>query len=68
MSKHAYYSLSRTRFSDSEDCYILLVLFIFYHFSENRFFHVPEPIFAKLFHTMQYVLKLIISYGVFMCR
>jgi len=43
----------------------ILVLF---SFLVHRFFEVPEPIFAKLCHTMQYVLKYFISYkGVHKC-
>jgi len=49
--------------SDSEDCYILVVLFIFYLvFSVHRLFDVPGPIFATLCHTTQRVLKYFISY------
>jgi len=51
-------------FNDSEDCYILFVLFL-QLFSTHRFFNVPEPIFSKLCHTTRYVLKLIMHYGVF---
>jgi len=36
--------------------------------SNHIFFEIPDPIFAKLCHTTQYVLKLITSYmGVYMC-
>ena len=36
--------------AESDDCYILLLLFIFYLFFGNIFFDVPELIFAKLPH------------------
>jgi len=52
-------TVARDRDSDSEDCYILAV---FYLFSHHRFLDVPGPIFAKLFHTTRCVLKYFISY------
>jgi len=51
----------------AEDCYILVVLFsfLFYH---RRFFNVPRPIFAEVYHTTRCVLKYFISYvSVHMC-
>ena len=51
MSKHAYYSLSRIaiayRFSDTEDCYILLVLFIFIIFFRKQIFRRPWTDFRE---------------------
>jgi len=49
-------TVARDRDSDSEDCYVLVVLFIFI-FSVHQFFDVSGPIFAKLCHTTPYVLK-----------
>ena len=54
----SYYSRQRIASAIAEDCYILVVLFIFYLvFSVHQIFDVPGPIFAKLCHTTRYVLK-----------
>ena len=37
--------------------FFFIFLFLFYFFSVHQFFDVPGPIFAKLCHTMRYVLK-----------
>jgi len=71
--KYRIITVARGRYSDSatataEDCYILVVLLFFIIFSVHQIFDVPGPIFAKLCHATQYVLKQFISYmGVRTC-
>ena len=63
---HVHFNYSRPRIAPAiaEDCYILAV---FYLFSHHRFFDVPGPIFAKLYHTTRCVLKYLSPIWVFMC-
>jgi len=57
------YYIARDRDSDSERLlYFGRVIFLFFYFffiffSVHQIFDVPGPIFAKLCHTMRYVLK-----------
>ena len=48
------YGHPRIALTITKECYILLVFLSF--FSVQRFFDVPEPIFAKFCHAMRHVL------------
>jgi len=66
-SRRPNYSRPRIAPAIAEDCYILVVFYLFF-ISHHNFFDIAGPIFAKCCHATRCVLKYFISYtGVHTC-